>query len=59
MSKLIKYRKECEEFILSIHGLDLSKQPIDEEQLTHAMEIGIQPIDVAIEFDPNNYLDEE
>lgn len=56
---LKQYRKDCEEKILAIHGIDLSGCAIDEEQLENAMAQGVQPIDVAIGFDPNNYLEEE
>ena len=53
------YRKECEEFILSIHGVDMSKQAIDEDHLYNSMIQGIKPIDVAIEFDINNCIEED
>lgn len=60
MTKELKYyQKECVKLIDSIHGIDLSGLPIDEEQLEDAMKDGIDPIDVAIAFDPDNYMEDE
>lgn len=59
MKNLKEYRKECEKHILSIHGIDLSRHGIDEESLEDAMNQGVCPIDVAIEFDPENCFDDE
>jgi hypothetical protein len=57
--QLKKYKSECEDFILSIHGIDLKGCAIDEEQLEDSMIQGEHPIDIAIAFDPENYLEEE
>lgn len=54
-----KFRKDCDEKILAIHGVDTSNLPIDEDRLQQAMEDGINPIDIAIQFDPDNFIEEE
>lgn len=54
-----EYRSECDRLILSIHGVDMSKFTVDEEQLQTAMDKGIDPIDIAIEFDINNCISDD
>lgn len=57
--ELEKYKSECEDLILQIHEIDLRGCIVDEERLEEGMKAGICPIDIAIEFDPNNYHEDE
>jgi hypothetical protein len=53
------YRMQCNELILQIHGHDVSGYTIDDERLMNAMQSGIKPIDVAIEFKLDTAFEDE